>query len=144
MAATATPYGIFQRTLLSGGYNTTTDAFKVMLLSDAYTPDIDLHESVADVNANEVGGTGYTSGGVALSGLVLNYDTTSHNETLSADPVTWIATTVTFRYAAVYKVGADAASSPLIGYIDYGVQTMTNSDFGLSFSNGLIRVNRTA
>jgi len=40
---------------------------RVMLLANTYVPDQAGHDSVADVVANEITGTGYTAGGAALA-----------------------------------------------------------------------------
>jgi hypothetical protein len=41
---------------------------------------------------------------------------------------TWSASTITARYAVIYKVGAGASTSPLICYIDFGENKSSDGD----------------
>lgn len=49
-----------------------SDTMKVLLTTSVYTPDLDLHETKADVT-NEVTGTGYSAGGVTLASKTITY-----------------------------------------------------------------------
>jgi hypothetical protein len=85
-------------------------AVKVLMVTDSETPDFNADNFRDDVTANEVSGTGYSAGGVAitsteltLSAGVLTYD--------SADP-SWTSSTITNAMAAVAyfaRGGADTA-----------------------------------
>jgi hypothetical protein len=85
-------------------------AVKGMLVLDAYAPAYDTHDFRADVTANEASGTGYTAGGVVLTGTeitlssgVLKYD--------AVDPA-WAASTISNAMALVgyfTRGGADTA-----------------------------------
>lgn len=83
-------------------------ANKVLLVTDSYTPNFDTHDFANDLT-NEVSGTGYTAGGIALTSTeltissgVLTYD--------SADP-SWSTSTITNAMAAVAYVARGGASS---------------------------------
>jgi hypothetical protein len=98
-----------------------TDTVKVALCTSSYTPDQDTHQYFSSVT-NEVSatGTGYTAGGVALSSKSVNYDGTTNVMSLRAGASTWTSATFTTRYAVIYKDTGTAATSPLIGYVDFG------------------------
>ena len=118
--ATARMYGLGLRKVASGSIVFTTDTIKIALLGSAYVPS-DTHEFLSDVVDNEVTGTGYTTGGVALSGkTVTTYNPSSRSVAWDADDPSWTSITVTgVRFAVVYKSTGSAASSPLISYIDF-------------------------
>lgn len=96
----------------------TGDTIKAMLLNSSYTPNQDTHDFVDDVNANEVSGTGYTAGGLALSGKSVSYDGTSNEvRFLFADLVWGPGATISgIRACVIYKDTGSAATSPLIAY----------------------------
>jgi hypothetical protein len=49
-----------------------SDDMRIMLMTSSYTPNIDTHEFQSDIT-NEVVGTGYTTGGLALSSKTITY-----------------------------------------------------------------------
>lgn len=139
MAVSAFPYGQFWMALAVGHFNLTSDVLKVMLTTSTYNPDVDADEFLTDVTG-EVSGTGYTAGGKTLTTVTLTYDATNHRAVLGADTVTWTGATFVAHRAVLYKSTGTAATSRLIGYIDFGVdKTYTSEDFELSFSNGVLR-----
>ena len=140
MAAPATPYGAFLQAVVAGQINYATDTYKLLLTTSSYTPDRDHHQYLSDIT-DEVVGAGYTAGGVTLTGLNETYDETTHAAIVVADAAMWAAATVSFRYGVVYKSTGVAGTSLLMGYLDFGsTQTVTNTDFGFTFPNGLLRV----
>lgn len=142
MAVTATPYGNFIMKLGTGTFNLPADTFKVLLTTSAYVPNIDTHASLTDVTNELADGVGgYAAGGKTLSGLAWTYDAANDRGVLAANIVTWSAAAFTCRYAVIYRAGADAASSPLVGYIDFGAdKTLNTEDFVLSFVSGVVRI----
>lgn len=108
-----------------------TDTIKVMLLSSAYTPNQDSHDYLDDVVANEVTGTGYTSGGAALTSKTATYDAATNTVKFDAADVTWAGSTITARYAIVYDdSGATNAQKALIAYFDFTTdRASSNGDF---------------
>jgi len=96
-----------------------TDTIKVMLVSSAYVPNVATHDFKDDVT-NEVAGTNYVAGGVALAsktvvlaGSVVTFD---------AADATWLQSLAGFsnaRYGVMYKDTGVAATSPLIGYLNF-------------------------
>jgi len=118
-----------------------SDTIKVALTTSTYTPNQDTHETFADVT-NEVAGTGYSAGGATLAGKTLSYNTSTNVITWDADDVSWPASTITARYAIVYKSTGTASTSPLMGWVDFVSDVSTsNQDFRIVWnSNGLYTV----
>lgn len=121
--ATGVLYDSYKGKQLGGAsqINLTTDTIKVALVSSSYTPNIATHDFFDDIT-NEISASGYTAGGATLANKSITVDTTNHRAYLDADDTTWAAgATITARYAIIYKSTGTASTSPLIGYIDFGV-----------------------
>jgi hypothetical protein len=120
-----------------------SDTIKVALLTNAYTPNQDGHDYFDDVVANQVTGTGYTSGGNTLANKTNTYNSATNVIVLDADDVTWASSTITARYAVIYDATpATDATRPLIGYVDFGSdQSSSNGNFTITWdSTGIVRV----
>ena len=115
MAVTAKLYGKFIENLAKKQIDLVNDSIKVMLCTSSYIPDQDTHEHKVDVT-NEITGTGYTAGGVALATKTVTYTGATNVLKFDADDVSWTNSTFTFRTAVIY----DATTNDLIGYVDYG------------------------
>ncbi|WP_041537715.1 hypothetical protein [Carboxydothermus hydrogenoformans] len=137
MAVTAKWYGQALKNILSGnGVNWTGDTIKVMLCTSAYTPDQDTHQFKSSVTG-EVAGTGYTAGGATLANKTITYDAANNKTILDADDVTWANSTITARYAVIYKDTGNAATSLLLGYIDFGADVASsNGNFTIQWDAG--------
>ena len=103
-----------------GVINLATDPFKLALVLNTYTPDLDLHTVWADVSAHEVAdGDGYTAGGASLAGQTLTRS--DWLTTFDANDITFLALTKTFRYGVIYlndtKVFGGNIVKPLYAYI---------------------------
>jgi hypothetical protein len=107
-----------------------TDTIKVLLTTVTYAEDLDAHDFQNDVT-NEVTGTNYSSGGVALSGKTLTYDSASNESRMDANDPTFTNITVSnIRKAVFYKVVTTSADSPLLFiYVFDGDQSVTATDF---------------
>ncbi len=131
MPVTANWYG----QSLSGQYSATAarrldwvgDTIKVALLTSSYTPNQDTHVFYSDLTNEVAAGGGYTTGGMALSGKSVSYDATSHEARLLAGNTQWTASTITARYAAVYKDTGTGSTSPLLGWVNFGGDVSTSS-----------------
>jgi len=119
MAVTASLYGLALQSALNGEIDFDTDTIKVMLCGSSYTPLQDTHRYKSSVTG-EVTGTGYTAGGLPLSSKTVTYASGSNTLTLDAADVTWPASSITARYAVIYKDTGTAATSPLICFVDFG------------------------
>jgi hypothetical protein len=119
-----------------------SDDIKVMLTTSAYSPNQDSHKYLSDVT-NEATGTGYTTGGQALTSKTVTYDATTNTVVLDAADVTWASSTITARYAVVYdNSGATAGSKALIGYVDLvSDQASNNGNFTVVWdATGILRL----
>jgi hypothetical protein len=126
-------YGLFLRNQLDGTavVDFNTDTIKVALVSDAPVQDTD--DFFDDVT--EITGTGYSAGGVTLTSPTVTYDTASDQVRLDAADVSWTSSTITARYAVVYKSAGTASTSPLICYFDFGSnQSTTNGTFAIQWA----------
>lgn len=103
----------------------TTDS-TVTWYSWGYAPP-SAHGVWADVSANEISGTGYTAGGVALAGKAVTLS--AHGAIFSANTAGWTSALFTARYAVIYKNGtANAVVNPLLCYV---LLDDTNIDVGI-------------
>lgn len=88
--------------------------FKLLLLTSAYTLNINTHQFLSDVIANEVSGNNYTARGNAVANITVNVDG-SGNLTFDADdPAAWAQDAGGFnnaRYGVLaWDTGVDATS----------------------------------
>lgn len=120
-------YTNFKSLTAKGSVAPLTDTIKIALLKSTYTPNIDTDVFFSDIIANESSGTGYTSGGITLSGITETNDTTNHRGIITAPTATFTAVTFTdARYAVIYKSTGVNSTSPLMELVDL-VSTQTSS-----------------
>lgn len=134
-------YNSFKKDLLDGSIDVLNDTIKVALCTATYTPDIDTHSFFDDIT-NEVSGTGYTAGGETLGTKTNTVDTTNDRAEFDAADVTWSSSTITARYAVIYKSTGVASTSNLIGYIDFGSdQSSSSGNFTIQWdAEGIVQV----
>lgn len=143
--AAGTAYNMFKKLLLDGSIDFTNDTFKMILLPDTHTPDIDADEYYDDVSGDELTTDGgYTAGGATLAGKAVTVDDTDDEGVFDCTDISWTAdgTGFTARYAILYKDTGDPATSPLIAYWDFGVnQNPVSMTFSLVVNvEGLINI----
>lgn len=93
-----------------------------------------------------------TSGGTEPTWVTTSFRETADNTVvwvqfgsaviwLDADDVTWASSTITARYAVIYKDTGVATTSPLIGFVDFGQdESSSNGNFTIQWSaNGILR-----
>ena len=103
------------------------DAIKVALTTSIYAVDQDTHDYFNDVT-NEVVGTGYTAGGVALATDTITYTAGTNVWKYDADDSSWTTATITARFAVVYdSTPATAATQPLICYQNFGADVVSTA-----------------
>ncbi len=95
------------------------DTIKCSLHSSSYVPDQDAHAFFTDIT-DEVAGAGYSAGGVTITTSAPTYDSASNTLRLDGSDAQWTAATLTARYAVIRKDTGAAATSPVLGYIDFG------------------------
>lgn len=108
-------YGLGYKDLVDGIIDLDTDTFYCMLSTSTHVPAQDTDHYRSSVTANEVSGTGYTAGGVALAGVAVSYDTATNEVRVAWTSPTWATSTITARNAHIYKHrgGADTADELL-------------------------------
>jgi len=108
--------------LLGGVHDLDTDTIKVAL----YTSSATLGASTtAYSTTNEVVGTGYTAGGVTLTGAVVSLDGTT--AIADFDDPTWADATITARGALLYNA---SKSNKALAVLDFGAdKTSTDGNF---------------
>jgi hypothetical protein len=108
----------FKKELYTGVHNLSTNTLKIAL----YTANADLNESTTVYSAtNEVTGTGYTAGGVTLTGVTIN--SSGYTAYVDFSDVVFGAS-VTARCALIYNVTQGNKS---IAVLDFGSdKTSTN------------------
>ena len=118
-------YNIFKSEVMKANIDLVNDTIKVALLTSSYTPNIDSHENFDDIT-NEVTGTNYTAGGKELTNKTVTVDNTDNEGILDADDTSWEVSTITARYAVIYKDTGVSSTSKLIGYIDFGTDKVSS------------------
>ena len=117
-----------------GLINLETNTIKVMLVTSAYTPNIDTHTKRSDIT-NEVSGTGYTAGGATLASKTVTQNNTTDAGVFDAADVVWTASTITARGAVLYKDTGLASTDNLICYIDFVTDRITTaSEFTIQWN----------
>jgi len=128
--AIALVYGSAMANLFAGAVSYETDVIKMALHDSTYAPNQDIDANWGDV-IGEVAGTGYTAGGVELTGKTVSYDGASNTLILGCDNPQWVGATLTdVCFGVVYKEGASPATSPLLCYVNFGTpQAVSGSSF---------------
>ncbi|RJQ67327.1 MAG: hypothetical protein C4519_24330 [Desulfobacteraceae bacterium] len=116
-----------KKKLFDGDIDLSADTIKVMLLDSNHVDDQDAQEFIDDVSANEVSGDGYTAGGATLANKAVTQDNTDNEGVFDADDVTWADSTITARYAVVYKDTGTPSTSPIIQIIDFGEDKVSSA-----------------
>jgi hypothetical protein len=132
-------YNSFMDDLAEGRIDLDTDTFYIMLLDSGYTPNKDTHNRRDDIEADEVpNGSGYTTGGQAVT-VTCTLDTANDREDVSFTDLTWTSSTITARYAAIYKRRGGASSADeLVCWFDFGGDiSTTGGTFSVDFTTPL-------
>jgi hypothetical protein len=146
MAITSALCTSFKKELLERKHDfnaTSGHTFKIALYTSSASLDA---ATTAYTTSNEVVGTGYTAGGIALT----NIDPTSSGTTAFVDfaDATWPSATITAAGAVIYNTTTDGGSGTTnaVAVISFGGdKTSTNGDFVVQFpaadaSNAIIRL----
>lgn len=104
----------FKQEMLQAGQNLATDTLKMAL----YTALSDIGPATtAYTTANEVSGTGYTAGGVAVTGATISVDTQNNIVYVDFNNVSWPGANFVARGALIYNV---TRSNKSIAVLDFG------------------------
>jgi len=127
MAITAHAYGLFLESLVEGRINVADQMF-AMLVTNSYVFNQNTHKFKSVVNG-EVTGSGYTAGGLQVTGITPSYSGSTKTLTIPGGSVNWPAVTVSGVVGAVLYMapaGLGDALKPLVGYVNLG-QSVTRS-----------------
>jgi hypothetical protein len=115
MNTTSTLYNHIAKILADNTLDWGGDQLRLALLSSAYTPSAE-HTVWADVSAHEISGTGYTSGGFALSNQTVSRSTGTTK--CNADDYSISGVVGSARYGVVYAdVTRNGLVKPLVTLI---------------------------
>jgi hypothetical protein len=118
------------------------DTIQTTLHTATYVPDQDVHDFFNDAT-NEITGTGYTAGGVALSGKAVTYDTGTNEVRLDANDAAWTGASFTARIAVNWKQTAGASTTdPLLTFVDFGAdESVASGNFSVQWdATGLAKI----
>lgn len=111
-------------------------SIKMMLLTDAYTGDVDNHDFIDDVNADETSGIDYTAGGKTVPNVATRIDDANDRGELTFDDVIWNSGgstgTLSAAYAVLYDDTGTASTSRIIAVYELNngnSLTATNAPF---------------
>lgn len=117
--------------MLNGTFDFDTDSFKCALFLS--TSNIGASStSYADVTNEVANGSGYTTGGIALTISVTGTTTV----TVDATDITWTASggSITARYAVIYEVGGDVVCYCLLDSTPADVTVTDGNDLTIQFN----------
>jgi len=122
MAITQTVCTSFKKELLEGTHVFGSNSFKIALYTSTASLDADTTAYTTD---NEVSGTGYSAGGVALTtGTVTGSDGVGY---VTFSDATWASSSITARGALIYN---DTNGDRAVMVLDFGDnKTSSNSTF---------------
>lgn len=111
----------FRSDIVQGGQNLSTDTLKMALYDGFATlgPTTTVYSTT-----NEVVGTGYTAGGVVVTGVTINTDPTSNTVYVNFDNVSWPGANFTARGALIYNT---SKSNKSIAVLDFGSDKIFSS-----------------
>lgn len=111
----------FKQEMLQAGQNIITDTLYMAL----YTAFSDIGPlTTAYTTDNEVTGTGYTAGGVVVTGATLSTDTQTGTVYVNFNNVSWPGASFTARGALIYNT---SKSNKSVAVLDFGSDKSFNS-----------------
>lgn len=117
------------------------DDIKIMLLnnSHSYNPD---HDEKADIVANEISGTGYSAGGVALTGEAVTSDNTDNEAVFDANDSSWTSASFSAYHGAVWDDTTTSPADIVVCSFDFGgIQTVTSGTFAIQYAaEGIVNI----
>ncbi len=127
--ANVVPYS-FAQELLKGAHNFTTNTIYIALYEAGSGAPYAVSDTVyASGTANQVSGTGYTTGGKVLqNGTVANQTNVA---TVTFDTISWTSATFGAAYGVLYN---NSSSDKLIVVLDFGgTKSCSNGTFTITF-----------
>jgi len=113
----------FKQQLYQAVHNFQTNTFYMAL----YTGNANLNQSTTVyTTTNEVVGTGYIAGGIALTGVTINTDPSTSTVYINFNNAVWSPAAFTARCALIYNTSASNAS---VAVIDFGSDKSCSNTF---------------
>jgi len=111
----------FRSDIVQGGQDLSTDTLYMALYDGFATlgPTTTVYSTT-----NEVTGTGYTAGGVEVTGVTINTDTNTNTVYINFDNVSWPGASFTARGALIYN---SSQSNKSIAVLDFGSDKIFSS-----------------
>lgn len=125
MAIYQTLTNSFKQEVFEAVHDFTADTFKIAL----YTSSANLDQSTTEYTATgESSGSGYTAGGLALTGTTVTLSgTTAYIDFADA---TWSSASFTVRGALIYN---SSKSNKAVAVLDFGADKVANGNFVVKF-----------
>lgn len=123
----------------------TASNLKVALCTSSYTPAL-THHYFSEITNEVANGNGYASGGAVLANvtIALGAGGLANTAVLKADPNVWSNSTITARYAIIYRCRGGASSADnLVAYVDFGSDKVSSTGtFTLTWdaTNGVLNL----
>lgn len=109
--------------------------FKAMLATSTYVFNKQTHDFRADVT-NEVSGTGYTAGGVALTGVAAQQDTTNSRIEIVANDADFGTLTATgIAQIIVYENTGNAATDKILSVHTFTAENPSGANFKYAWND---------
>lgn len=136
-------YNNWKAKVMTGRYNMGSggDTIKVALMNNSHGFTA-THDVWADVSANEISGTGYTSPGQNLGSQTVSIDDTDNEGVFDAADTAWTTATFTAYHAVIYDDTVATPADDLICSIDFGgAKTVTAGTFTIQWAaEGIINL----
>lgn len=135
------PYGLVHQSLLEGRINLDQDELWLMLVTNAYVPNLDTHK-FKSVVTNEAVASGYSAGGKQITGLTKYYS--GKITTVTGSNLDWPSVSLSnVRWGVVYclRDGVSVTQQPLVCLIDFVTPVnLTNQPFDIVWpASGIVR-----
>lgn len=126
--------------LAKAAINFSTGSFKGLLVSSVPSEsNLDTWVNRSDVT-NEVTGTGYTAGGVALTLTVGSVDTTNNRVPITISNLSpgWTSSSISAVGLIVYLNSGTSSTDKLVSFVDFGgTVTSSSGNFSVTFGTPL-------
>jgi predicted TIM-barrel enzyme len=113
------------------------DTFKIILMATGFTFNKDTHATLANVSASELAnGSGYTTGGIALTNSTVTEDDANDKATTVFDDASWTATGGPIGPTPGAIIFDDTTTDDtVVGYIDFTTERTVADGFVLLIQN---------